>query len=280
MLLMQRTNSPKFRFSMGVALCMLILGVSSIGVQGASSIAQGFETDDPRVVAGALVSLKSATANTIELSTSENIDRLLGVAGEDSLIELSNGSGAGTVQVVTTGEAAVLVSNINGDVKTGDKITASPIAGVGMKALTSTLVIGTAQANLANAEVETRTITDKKGKKQDVKIGAIPVQVDKVFYEAEQNQNSYVPPVLQDFANNLAGRPVSPIRIIVAAFLILFVFITVVVLLYSSVRSSIISIGRNPLSENAVRKSLLQVGLTVFGVMAFAVIVVYLILTT
>lgn len=89
-----------------------------------------------------------------------------------------------------------------------------------------------------------------------------------------------MPPVLQDFANNLAGRSVSPVRVMVAGFLIAFVFVTVVVLLYSSIRSSIISIGRNPLSESAVHKSLLQVGITVFGVMAFSVIVVYLILTT
>lgn len=278
MLAEKRTNSPKLLLGLAAAVFMLILGMSSLSVQGASSISQGFKTDDSGIVSGALVSLKSGTANSVELSTAENVDRILGVSGEDSLIELSSGSG--TVKVVTTGEAAVLVSDINGDVKTGDKITASPIAGVGMRALTSTLVIGTAQANLSDAEVETRTITDKSGKKQTVKIGAIPAQIDKVFYEAPQDQNSFVPPVLQDFANNLAGRPVSPVRVMIAGFLIAFVFATVVVLLYSSIRSSIISIGRNPLSENAVHKSLLQVGITVFGVMAFSVIVVYLILTT
>lgn len=278
MLLRQRTNSPKIHLGLAVAVFILILGMSSLSVQGASSIAQGFKTDDPGIVSGALVSLKDKTANTVELSTAENVDRILGVAGEDSLIELTNG--VGTVKVVTTGEAAVLVSDINGEVRTGDKITASPIAGVGMRALTSTLVIGTAQANLSDAQTETRTITDKNGKKQTVNIGAVSVQVDKVFYEAPQDQNSFVPPVLQDFANNLAGRPVSPIRVMVAGFLIAFVFATVVVLLYSSIRSSIISIGRNPLSESAVHKSLLQVGITVFGVMAFTVIVVYLILTT
>lgn len=278
MLHRRRTNSPKIYLGLAAAVFMLILGMSSLSVQGASSIAQGFKTEDPGIVSGALVSLKDKTANTVELSTSENVDRLLGVAGEDSLIELTNG--VGTVKVVTTGEAAVLVSDINGEVKTGDKITASPIAGVGMKALASTLVVGTAQANLSDAQTETRTITDKSGKKQTVKIGAITVQVDKVFYETKQQENSFVPPALQDFANSLAGRPVSPVRVMVAGFLIAFVFVTVVVLLYSSIRSSIISIGRNPLSESAVHKSLLQVGITVFGVMAFAVIVTYLILTT
>ena len=278
MLLQERRNSSKLHLGLAVAVFMLIIGMSSLSVKGASSIAQGFETDDPGIVSGALVSLKSKEANTVELATAENVDRLLGVAGQNSLIELS--SGTGTIQVVTTGEAVVLVSDINGDIKTGDKITTSPIAGVGMRALTSTLVIGTAQANLSGVETNERSVADKSGAQQTVRIGAIPIQVDKVFYEASQDQNSFVPPVLQDFANNLAGRPVSPIRVMVAGFLILFVFVTVVVLLYSSVRSSIISIGRNPLSERAVHKSLLQVGLTVFGVMAFAVIVVYLILTT
>jgi len=277
MALIKRTNSPRIYVGLAAAICLLILGMSSLSVQGASSISQGFKTDDPGIVSGAIVSLKDKTANTVELATAENVDRLLGVAGQDSLIELNNGTG--TIKVVTTGEAAVLVSDINGDIKTGDKITASPIAGVGMRALTSTLVIGTAQGNLKDAQTESRTITDKSGKKQTVSMGPILVQVDKVFYEAPQSQNSFVPPVLQDFANSLVGRQVSPVRIMIAGFLIAFIFTTVVVLLYSSVSSSIISIGRNPLSQNAVHRSLFQVGITVFGLMAFAVIVVYLILT-
>jgi hypothetical protein len=149
-----------------------------------------------------------------------------------------------------------------------------------MKALTSTLVIGTAQGDLGDAKTDTRSITDKGGKKQIVHIGAIPVQVDKVFYSATKNQNFFVPPILQDLADNLAGRPVSPVRVLIAGFMIAFVFTTVVILMYSAIRSSIISIGRNPLSENIVHKGLLQVGLTVFGAMSFTVVVVYLILTT
>ncbi|MBX6333941.1 hypothetical protein IRY61_01205 [Candidatus Saccharibacteria bacterium] len=260
-------------------MTVLVLGVSSLRVEGASSIAQAFATDDPNIVSGALVSLKSEAANTIELSTIENVDRMLGVAGENALIELSNDDG--TVQVITTGEAYALVSDINGNVEVGDKITASPIAGVGMKALTNTLVIGTAQASLSSVETETRTIRDKEGNERTVRIGAIPIQIDKVFYNVSQTgQSSFVPQALQDFANSIAGRSVSPIRVMIAGFLILFMFITVAILLYSSVRSSIISIGRNPLSERAVHKSLVQVGLTVCGVMVLTMFIVYLVLIT
>ncbi len=274
---MRRTSKLKMNFVLGASAFVLVVAMSSLSVEGASSIAQTFKTEDKDIVSGALVSLKPGTANSVELSTSQNTDRILGVVGENSLIELSDGTG--TVKVATTGEAVVLVSDINGDVKTGDKITSSPIAGVGMKALTSTMVIGTVQADLSSVETEDRTIKSKNGDEKTVKIGALPIQVDKVFYQAEQDQNSYVPPALQEFANNLAGRPVSPVRVILSSFLIVFVFITVAVLMYSSIRSSIISIGRNPLSESAVHKSLAQVGLTVFGVLAFTVIIVYLILT-
>jgi hypothetical protein len=273
----QKTFSKSKYLSLGVGLLLFLVGISTLHAEGASSIAQGFQTSDKNVVAGAIVSLKTNTPNTVELSTSTNVDSLTGVAGTKSLIELSNGDSG--IQVVTSGVTQTLVSDINGTIKTGDKITASPIAGVGMKATSSTLVIGAAQANLASVKTETRTITDKNGKKKDVKIGAVPVQIDKVFYEAPSDQNTFLPPALQSFANGVAGHQVTAVRVLIAALLVLFLFATVTILLYSAVRSSITSIGRNPLSENAVRKSLLEVGLTVVGVLAFTVIVIYLILT-
>lgn len=278
MLLKRRLTIPKFHTGLALALVVFILALSSLPVRGASSIAQSFQADDDNIVSGALVGLKKGSASTVELATLENLDGLLGVAGNDALIELS-GDQAATVKVVTTGEAQALVSDINGDVKVGDKITVSPIAGVGMRAITSTLVIGTAQANLSSVDTESRTVTDKSGKKRTVRIGAIPIQVDKVFYEAPQDSSAYLPPALQDLANTVAGRQVSAVRVMVAGVLVLLLFVIVTVLLYSAVRSSIISIGRNPLSERAVRKSLLNVGLTVLGILAFTSLVIYLILT-
>lgn len=274
-----RTYGARLHLGAAVAMSLLVLGMSSLQVQGASSIAQGFATEDPGIVSGALVSLKAGTANSVELGNAENVDRILGIAGENSLIELSKSEG--TVQVVTTGEAVALVSDLNGEVKAGDKITASPIAGVGMKATMNTMTIGTAQVDLASVDTHTNTVTDKAGDTRTVRIGAVPIQVDKVFYQAPGGGiGSYVPQALQDFADSLAGRAVSPMRVVVASLLTIIVFTLVAVLLYSSVRSSIISIGRNPLSEKSINKGLLQVGLTVFGLMVFTVIVIYAILTT
>lgn len=257
---------------------LLLLLVSPLGAQGVSSIAQGFQTTDTNIVEGALVSLKSDTANTVELANPERSSRLVGVVGNNPLIELSDGTNS--VQVVTSGVTGTLVSDINGEVKPGDSITASPIEGVGMKATQTGVVVGAAQAELESVDLSERTLTDKDGNQQIVKIGLIPVQVDTVFYAGNTTVgSSFVPGAIQSLANNIAGREVSALRVLISALLLTLLLVSVVVLLYSSVRSSIISIGRNPLSENAVHKSLLQVGLTIVGLLAFTVILVYLILT-
>jgi len=261
----------------GILLGFLLIFVSPLGAQGASSIAQGFQTTDPNVVEGALVSIKSDTPNTVELSNSDNTEHLVGVVGDRPLIELSNGGSS--IQVVTSGVTPALLSDINGDIKPGDKIAASPIEGVGMKATQSGIVIGTAQAELSSVETSERTIRAKDGKDQTVNIGLVPIQVDTIFYTGTADGSSFVPSAIQDFANSVAGHEVSAVRVLVAAILLLMLLVSVVVLLYSSVKSSIISIGRNPLSESAVHKSLFQVGLTIVGLLAFTVILVYLILT-
>lgn len=246
--------------------------------QGNSSISQGFQTKDANISSAALVGIEKDNSNTIELSTTSNKDRLVGVVGDKPLIELSGG--ASGVQVVTSGLTLALVSDINGKVVNGDKITASPIEGIGMKATESTMVVGTAQGDLSSVETETREITTKNGTKQKVKIGLLPVQVSVAYYTVPEGAgSSFVPSFLQELANSVSGRNVSPVRVLVAALILLLLFISVTVLLYSAVRSSIISIGRNPLSESAVRKSLLEVGLTVAAVLVFATLVIYLVLT-
>jgi hypothetical protein len=97
---------------------------------------------------------------------------------------------------------------------------------------------------------------------------------------APVNQEGFLPAFLQQTANIVAGKDVSPIRVIVATVVLAIGFMGIVVLLYTSVRSSIASIGRNPLSEIAVQKSLVGVGLFSLGILLFTLIVIFLILRT
>lgn len=264
----------------GVSLTAMFLSVAPVtAAQGNSSISQGFQTSDKNVSSAAVVSMEKKGSNSIELSNPGNKERLVGVVGDKPLIELS-GSNTSSVQVVTSGLTLALVSDINGSVSNGDRITASPIEGIGMKLTESSMIVGIAQGDLKKVSTDTRSITDKDGKKQTVHIGLVPVQVGVTYYPIPNSGSAaYIPGFLQDIANNVSGRNVSPMRVLVAAIIMLLLFTSVSVLLYSAIKSSIISIGRNPLSESAVRKSLMEVGLTVVAVLLFSSLAIYLVLT-
>jgi hypothetical protein len=125
---------------------------------------------------------------------------------------------------------------------------------------------------------EHRIITDTRGRKQTVRIGLVPVQVGVAYYTGGSAGSAYIPPFLQSLANNIAGRYVSPLRILTATIILALVFVGVGSIAYSSVHSSMVSIGRNPLSEMAIRRGLLHVGEMVVAVLVLAAIVIYIIL--
>lgn len=129
------------RLSLVGAMMVALLPLSAFAL---TSVSEGYNSDNKLPLA-AIVSLKKVRQKTSELTT-DNVDNMLGavIAPENSLLSLTNGSDNET-QVATTGEVQVLVSDMNGTVKRGDHITASPIAGVGMKTTTNARVIGIAQ---------------------------------------------------------------------------------------------------------------------------------------
>ncbi len=245
--------------------------------QNNSVIAQGFKGDTNKgaIVAGALVSTKTDSATTVELATIDTSDRIAGVVNEHPVISISSSNKE--IQVVLSGLTRVLVSDINGEIHAGDKITASPIAGVGMRATTDAQVVGTAQNDFDIKKAQSRTIKDTGGASHDVLIGDLPLQVSVTYYQAPIS--TVLPPFLQDLANGIAGRPVSLIRIILCGFLLLFGFIYIGVLIYSSVRSAVTALGRNPMAAHDIRKSLLQMGAIAIAILGATLLAAYLTLT-
>jgi len=272
------------RRQIGVAVSVFVasafLAVMTQSPSGAaantSGISQGFHTNETNLVMGALMSLDPNDKGSAILANTDRVTNLVGVVEDKSLLALSNNTPE--VQIAIGGTTDVLVSDINGTIHSGDRITASPIDGIGMKAITSTQVIGTAQDGFNLQNASTRTITDAAGAQHTVHIGLVSAQIN-VSYYTPQTDQSIVPPFLQQLANYLAGgRQVSIVRIIASIFVFLLAFVSITALLATSVRSSIISIGRNPLSEVAVRKGLFEVGLTSLGILLGSVAIIYLIL--
>ena len=265
------------RYFGGVALMVVLpLVVFATGHAQSSGLAQQYQAASSDITPAALVGLTQGDTETVELSQAGRENQLVGVVSNGSTIEFS-GDAQG-VQVVTEGLTATLVTDLNGDISVGDKITASPIRGVGMKALESGMVVGTARGTLDDATASTRTITDEDGNNRTVQIGLVAVQVGVSFFTADTGEDSFMPPFLQAVAEKIAGRDVSAMRVLAASLTALVVMVVVGALIYSSVRASIISIGRNPLSEESFRRSLFHASLTALGVLLLAGIAIYLIL--
>lgn len=263
-----------------VATAMVLFGLVSVPVlatSGAQSISQGF-TASGELPVGSLVSYADTSDLAVAAAKTDTADRLVGVVGQNALIELSDGTKQ--TQVVTSGSSLALVSDINGEIKTGDKITVSPITGVGMKAVERGAVVGTASESFTDArEVHTVDVTDRAGGKQSVRVGLISVQVAVAYHEPQDDEKSILPAFILQLAQAISGgREVSVVRVVIALVILLVGVLVIGVLVYASVRSSIVSIGRNPLAARSINRSLLEVSAMAVGILLIMLIAVYLIL--
>ncbi len=245
--------------------------VLSAPVMATSSgaIAQSYTAASASIAEGTLLSLTAADSGTVELAQAgTNAVNLVGVAAQSPLVELSDAS-AGSAQVVVGGSTLALVSDINGPIAVGDKITDSPLAGIGMKATESGEIVGVAQASLNSVTTQTKSVSSKNGRQVSVKVGLVPVAVSPAYYSVPQvaSLSGIVPPALQTAADSLTGHPVSPIRVLVATLALLVGLVIAVVMLATSIRSEIVSLGRNPLARNSLLRGLVDVLIAAAGIL-------------
>ena len=229
---------------------------------------------------GSIVSLDKDSSDTVSASDTSTANTIIGVVinSDSSPITLSTGQ-ANQVQVATSGVVPVLVSDINGSITTGDQITASPIGGVGMKATANAKVVGIAQGDLASSTNHAQqTYTDKQGQKHTILIGEVSVLVSVAYY-FKQPDKSIIPQAVQNLANALAGKQVNPLPILVSMAIFFITLIVVVTLIYTMIHGSIISVGRNPMSQAAIYRNLIQLSALVVVILAVAVIAISIILT-
>lgn len=260
-----------------VVLGMLISLAFPSVASALTTISQGYLTKD-QLPLGSMVSLAKDSSDHVEIATVANVNTLIGVVIDpgNSLLSVSTGKET-QVQVATSGVVQVLVADINGTVNAGDNITASPISGVGMRASVNTKVVGIAQDSMNSNNSSKQTYKDKSGKEHTARIGTVPVLVN-VSYFFKQPDKTIIPQALQNIANSLAGKNVKPLPIIISAALFIITLIVVVSIIYSMIRSSIISVGRNPMSQSAVYRDLIQLSGLVLTILAVAVVAIYLIL--
>jgi hypothetical protein len=257
-----------------LSLLMLFIGVQAVSATSFISQSYSSSTD---LALSSLVSLKSDSSDEVIPATHENADSLLGVvvsANTSSLSLINNLSNQ--VQIATSGTLRVLVSDINGTISRGDFITASPITGVGMRATNNARIVGVAQGPIEGATTE--TIKSSDNTEQTVTIGEVPVLVNVSSY-FKQPDKTLIPSTIQNIANAVAGRNVNTLPIIISAGIFVVSLIVAVIIIYSMIRNAIISVGRNPLSQSAVYRNVIQMSGLVILILAASFIAIYLVLT-
>lgn len=240
-----------------IVLFVLIL-LSTTGPTSAQTVLQGYASEE-QLQRGMLVALKENDQTKVEAITEKTLDKLKGVVADanDSPVTLS-GDGQ-KIFVATTGTYEVLVSNENGTIKPGDYISGSSLAGIAMKATDSQAVIlGRASGGFEGGGDSIGKTQAKDGK--TVAFGRIKVDIGVSKNPILKNQEKdKVPDGLQKFANSVAEKPVSSLRIYLAMLVLLVAASVAAITLFSGIRSTIISIGRNPLSKGIIIRGLIQV---------------------
>jgi len=261
-------------FAIAMALNLTVLNTVSAN----SAISQSYAADDQLPI-GSIVSLKENSSDQVEPSSLDNIGNILGVVVNEgnSMIKLTGGSET-QVPVSTSGTSGVLVSNINGEISRGDHITVSSIPGIGMKATSNTQVVGVAQGALTNDNGRNETYTDEHGDEHPILLGEVPVLVNVAYYFKEP-EKTIIPSTIQNVTNAIAGRQVEPLPIIISGVIFIVTMIAVSSIIFSMIRGSIISVGRNPMSQSAVYRNVMQLTALVLGILSVAVASIYLVLT-
>ena len=257
----------------------VILTASCIAssVSAIASISQSYTTTE-KLSLGSIVSVKENASDYVVATSTDNSDNMLGVVISDgnSILTYVNGQES-QVQVSTSGMASVLVSDVSGAIEQGDAITASPIKGVGMKATGNSKVIGIAQGEPINSTAK-QSYTNDYGTKQEITLGQVDVLVNVAYYY-KQAEKTIIPAAIQNVANALAGKQVSAMPILISAAIFILMMIVVATIIYSLIKNSIISVGRNPMAQSAVWRDMIQLSLLILAILTVGFISIYLILT-
>ncbi len=260
------------------AVCLPVLAES----YGGGSV-QGYAADTA-LDNGTIVQLTGKSANRVKISTQSELQNMFGVTVDRSQLSviLSSGGLENEVFVAASGTYNVLVSTQGGSIAVGDYVTLSSVNGVAMKASTEEkTVFGRANGSFDGKGVtlgET-TLKDTDGKtNKKVTLGQIPVTIDIKKNPNEKSTKVQVPEILERIGQAIAEKEVSPIRIYLSMGITVVSLIAAIAVLYSGIRSGVISIGRNPMSKKSIFRALIEIILTSILILIIGLFAVYLLL--
>jgi len=245
---------------------------------GAQDVTQGYTTDEP-LQNGIIVRLKPDDKGKVEALSQEKESDMFGVvvSSTESPVSLSDPNAA-QVFVANFGQYSVLVSNQNGDIRAGDNIVISSIAGVGMKADNiHRVIVGKALQSFTEG-----SSAESHAKISDgtlVAIGRIKVDISvkrNPSYSGDRIVG--VPNALSRVAYAVTDKPVTALRIYAGLAVMGVCLLIAGAILYSGIHAGVTSVGRNPLAKKGILRSLVVMVLMAMIVVSIGLFAVYLIL--
>ncbi|MEO7904545.1 MAG: hypothetical protein ABIR91_01980 [Candidatus Saccharimonadales bacterium] len=264
-----------------IAVVALCVPVAAEGYGGGS--VAGYAATRP-IDNGTIVQLTVDGTNQVSLATPAKLESMFGVtvSKKELPVALSNQKLKNEVFVAVSGTYTVLVSTQGGSIAVGDYITQSSISGIGMKAsVEQKTVLGRALGAFdgKGTVLGTTTLKDTSGNaNQTVKLGSVPVTIGITRNPNEKSTKVKVPEVLERIGQAIAEKPVSAVRIYLSMAIAAISIIAAIIILYSGVRNSMISIGRNPMSKKSIFRALLEIVLTSILILVIGLFAVYLLL--
>ncbi len=258
----------------------VVLPVSAATYGGGN--VQGYAADKP-IDNGTIVQLTGKDANRVTPATQSNIQNMFGVAVDRSQLSvtLSSEGLQNETFIAVAGTYNVLVSTQAGTISPGDFVTLSALNGIAMKAGTEeTTVFGRAINGFDGKGVTlgTTTLKDSSGGTKTVTLGSIPVTIDIKRNPNVKTTKVNVPELLQRVGQQIAEKEVSPIRLYLSIGITAISLIAAIAVLYSGVRHSVVSIGRNPMSKKSIFRALIEIILTSLLIVIVGLFAVYLLL--
>lgn len=282
---------PKYKHWLRICVLTVVALVSTVAPVAAAtegqasdlqSVAQSYTTASP-LQQGVIVQLTDSNKNAVQAVDYKNSKKTFGVvvSASSAPVTLSTEGGANLVYVVTSGRFNVLVSNQNGEIKSGDYIAASAVAGIGMHADTKQdTILGRAATSFDGksnviSRTDLKTADDKTLK---VTIGSVSVDVGVVPNPLKSNSEDGVPNFVQNISRTLVGQSISAVQLYASLAILLTGIGVVASLLYGGVQTGMTAIGRNPLAKQSIVHNMLQVIITGVSIFIGCLIAVYLIL--
>jgi len=232
---------------------------------------------------GTIVELAGKDSKAVKPATSDQLQHMFGVTVDRNQlsIRLSNDSLKNETYVAVSGTYDVLVSTQGGAIASGDYVTLSSLNGVAMKASTKeSTIFGRANGSFdgTGTVLGTETLKDSSGASHAVKLGMIPVTINITRNPNIKSTKVDVPKFLERLGQQIAEKRVSPVRIYLSMAITAVSLITAIAVLYAGVRSSVISIGRNPMSKKSIFRALAEIILTALLILIVGLFAVYLLL--